>query len=120
MSGCVRACGALSHILLAERGAWCRSAEDYVRTACAGLIHDAVVVGTGRALPCLVVEADALEGENSDQARADLAQRVVERIAERNARVFKHERIEDAARVFVVAKGELPRTKVSGEPSGAM
>ena len=91
-----------------------------MRTACADLIHDAVVVGTGRALPCLVVEADKRGGDDSDQARAGLARRVVECIAERNARVFTHERIEDAARVFVVAKGELPRTKVSGEPSGAM
>lgn len=88
----------------------CRTIEDAVRALGAGLIHDAVVVGDGRNLAGLVVEA--AEGPLDDAKRQELAQEIVKRATEFNRGLFPHERIEDPERIIVVEKGSLPRTKV--------
>lgn len=91
-----------------------RTAEDNVRKACADIIHDAVMVGTGRTLPAFVVEVDSKGTPLSADQKASIAQTVVERIADYNKRVFGHERVDDPKRVLVVEKGTLPRTKEKG------
>ncbi|KAL1946347.1 hypothetical protein VTO73DRAFT_15474 [Trametes versicolor] len=95
-------------------GGFCdtKTIEDAVRALGAGLIHDAVVVGDGRNLAGLVVEA--AEGPLDEAKRQELAQEIVKRATEFNRGLFPHERIEDPERIIVVEKGSLPRTKEKG------
>ena len=88
-----------------------RNIEDYVRKACVDLIHDAVVVGSGRKVPALIVELPSAEELQGDKKKS-VADEVVKKLADLNASAFPHERVDDPARVFVVARGVLPRTKV--------
>lgn len=88
----------------------CRSIEDNVRKTCEGLVHDAVVIGSGRTAPVLVVEST--ENGLDVPAQAVLVHTIIERTAEFNKRAFAHERIEDPKRILVVDRGTLPRTKV--------
>ena len=81
-----------------------------MRKTCADLVHDVVVVGTGRAVPSLIVEAKG-SGLTEEQKSA-LSQTIVERTKEFNEKLFRHEKIQDPRRVFIVEKGTLPRTKV--------
>ncbi|KAI0657005.1 acetyl-CoA synthetase-like protein [Cubamyces menziesii] len=89
-----------------------KNIEDNVRKTCADLVHDAVVVGSGRTHACLVVES-AASGLSAEQ-RHELAQTVAARTADFNKRLFAHERIEDPKRIIVVERGTLPRTKEKG------
>ncbi|EJF57818.1 acetyl-CoA synthetase-like protein [Dichomitus squalens] len=95
-------------------GGFCdtKSIEDNVRKTCADIIHDAVVVGTGRLHVCLVVES-AVNGLN-DEEKLALSRTIIDRTAEFNTRLFKHERVQDPKLVLVVDKGALPRTKEKG------
>ena len=92
--------------------------EDFTRKACEGLIHDAVVVGSGRKLPALLIELPTTDAPNAE-TKERIAKEVISRLTELNAKAYPHERIDDPARVFVVAKGALPRTAVS-RPSGVL
>lgn len=87
-----------------------RSIEDNVRKTCEGLVHDAVVIGSGRTAPVLVVEST--ESALDVPAQAVLVHTIIERTAEFNKRAFAHERIEDPKRILIVDRGTLPRTKV--------
>ncbi|KAI8976643.1 acetyl-CoA synthetase-like protein [Trametes punicea] len=89
-----------------------KSIEDNVRKTCADLVHDAVVVGSGRTAACLVVES-ARDGLSEEQRR-EVARTISARTADFNKRLFPHERIEDPKRILVVDKGTLPRTKEKG------
>ncbi len=82
-----------------------------MRKACPELVHDVVVVGSGRVFPCLIVES-AVDGL-ADEKRSGVAEEIVKRTAELNKSLYAHERIQDPSRVLVVEKGTLPRTRVS-------
>lgn len=88
-----------------------RNMEDTVRKACPELVHDVVVVGSGRAFPCLIVES-AVDGL-ADEKRPAVAEAIMKRTSELNKSLYAHERIQDPRRVLVVEKGTLPRTRVS-------
>ncbi|KAI8989116.1 acetyl-CoA synthetase-like protein [Trametes punicea] len=88
-----------------------KAMEDNVRKACQGLVHDVVVVGSGRAFPCLIVEVESTTDGLTDERRQEVAEEVVKRTAELNQSLFPHERIQDPKRVIVVEKGALPRTR---------
>ncbi|OJT05027.1 hypothetical protein TRAPUB_4183 [Trametes pubescens] len=89
-----------------------KSIEDNVRKTCEGLVHDAVVIGSGRTAPVLVVEST--ESGLDVPAQAVLVHTIIERTAEFNKRAFAHERIEDPKRILIVDRGTLPRTKEKG------
>ncbi|KAI9066826.1 acetyl-CoA synthetase-like protein [Trametes sanguinea] len=89
-----------------------KAMEDVVRKACPDVVHDVVVVGSGRAFPCLIVES-APDGL-TDAQRRELAEQVIERISGLVQGLFPHERIENPRRVLVVEKGSLPRTREKG------
>ncbi|EIW55359.1 acetyl-CoA synthetase-like protein [Trametes versicolor FP-101664 SS1] len=89
-----------------------KSIEDNVRKTCEGLVHDTVVIGSGRTAPVLVVEST--ESALDVPAQAVLVHTIIERTAEFNKRAFAHERIEDPKRILVVDRGTLPRTKEKG------
>ncbi|KAI0720832.1 acetyl-CoA synthetase-like protein [Cerioporus squamosus] len=95
-------------------GGFCdtKNVEDNIRRSCSDLVHDVVMVGTGRLYPVLIVES-AVSGLN-DEEKKRISQEIVDRTAEFNRRLFIHERVEDPKRVFVVEKGTLPRTKEKG------
>ncbi|TFK91211.1 acetyl-CoA synthetase-like protein [Polyporus arcularius HHB13444] len=95
-------------------GGFCdtKNVEDTVRKLCSDLVHDVVMVGTGRLYPVLIVES-AVSGL-SEEDKKRISQEIVDRTAEFNRRLFIHERVEDPKRVFVVEKGTLPRTKEKG------
>lgn len=88
-----------------------RNMEDIVRKACPELVHDVVVVGSGRAFPCLIVES-AVDGLAGEKPHA-VAEEIVKRTAELSKSLYAHERIQDPLRVLVVEKGTLPRTRAS-------
>ncbi|KAI0676592.1 acetyl-CoA synthetase-like protein [Trametes maxima] len=89
-----------------------KNIEDNVRKTCQDLVHDAVVVGSGRPFPGLIVES-AIDGLDEAKGKK-VAQTIAERTAELNKRLFAHERIEDPKRILVVDRGTLPRTKEKG------
>ncbi|KAL1946336.1 hypothetical protein VTO73DRAFT_15463 [Trametes versicolor] len=89
-----------------------KNMEDIVRKACPELVHDVVVVGSGRAFPCLIVES-AVDGLAGEKQHA-VAEEIVKRAAELSKSLYAHERIQDPLRVLVVEKGTLPRTREKG------
>ncbi|KAI0367704.1 acetyl-CoA synthetase-like protein [Pilatotrama ljubarskyi] len=89
-----------------------KNMEDIVRKACPDLVHEVVVVGAGRAFPCLVVES-AIDGL-TDEKRTELSKEIVQRISELNKNLFPHERVQDPRKILVVEKGVLPRTTEKG------
>jgi hypothetical protein len=84
--------------------------EDNVRKTCRDLISDAVVLGAGRPLVCLLVEAKSTI--ISEDETAYLIREIIDRTREFNQRLFGYERI-DAKRIGILPMGSLPRTKVS-------
>lgn len=95
-----------------------RNIEDIVRKACPELVHDVVVVGSGRAFPCLIVESAVPVDGLADEKRSSVAEEIVKKTAELGKSLYAHERIQDPRRVLVVEKGTLPRTRVSAIISG--
>ena len=97
-----------------------RAIEDAVRAACADLVADALVVGSGRPHPVLLVEALApppLPGSTGPAPSADpdaLAREVVRRLAPLGGTLFPYERIGDARWVLVVPPGALLRNREKG------
>ena len=101
-----------------------RAIEDAVRAACADLVADALVVGSGRPHPVLLVEALARPprpslppGSTGPVPRADadtLAREVVRRLAPLGGTLFPYERIGDARWVLVVPPGALLRNREKG------
>ncbi|OSD01388.1 acetyl-CoA synthetase-like protein [Trametes coccinea BRFM310] len=89
-----------------------KAMEDIVRKACTDIVHDVVVVGSGRAFPCLIVESAA--GGLTDEERRAVADQVITRTTGLVQGLFPHERIQDPRRVLVVEKGSLPRTREKG------
>ena len=89
-----------------------------MRTLGSDLVHDAVVVGSGRKYACLVIEA-AQSGLDED-GRRHVAEELVKRLADFNRNLFAHERIEDPKRVIVVEKGTFLRTSVRPRASVAL
>ncbi|CDO77060.1 hypothetical protein BN946_scf184473.g4 [Trametes cinnabarina] len=89
-----------------------KTMEDIVRKACPDIVHDVVVVGSGRAFPCLIVESPD-EGLTDDK-RKEVAEQVIKRTADLLLGLFPHEQIQDPRRVVVVEKGSLPRTWEKG------
>lgn len=88
-----------------------RTIEDLVRKSCQDVVHDAVVVGSGKSFPVVIVES--AQSGLDEAARRAVAQTIVERTAEHSSRLFPHERIEDPRRIIVVEQGTLVRTTVS-------
>ncbi|KAI0349196.1 hypothetical protein OH77DRAFT_1594358 [Trametes cingulata] len=89
-----------------------KNMEEIVRKNCADLVHEVVVVGTGRAFPCLIVESTA--GNLTEVEHKDVSEKILQRISEFNKGLFPHERIQDPKRILVVEKGTLPRTREKG------
>ncbi|KAH9848342.1 acetyl-CoA synthetase-like protein [Lenzites betulinus] len=89
-----------------------KTIEDGMRALGPDLVHDVVVIGSGRQHACLAVEA--AEGDLDDEKRQRIAETIVQRAGEFNKRVFPHERVEHPERIIVVEKGVLPRTKEKG------
>lgn len=87
-----------------------RCIEDNIRKMCSDLVHDAVVIGLNRPLPCLLVESfsDDLDANTCHK----LATEIVSRTSPFNERLFRYEHIDDPKRILVLEKGTLPRTKV--------
>ena len=81
------------------------------RKSCEDIVHDAVVLGSGRLFPCLAIESKV--GGLDEPGKTELAQTIVERLARTSARLFPHERIENPKRVIVVDQGTFVRTEVS-------
>ncbi|KAF7329498.1 AMP-binding domain-containing protein [Mycena kentingensis (nom. inval.)] len=99
-----------------EDGSRCdtKSIEDNIRSVCADLIHECVVVGNGRPSPTLFVEPSSASDSDSDDTNCNLKAEILRRTASFSARLFVHERIETPERVVVVARGVLPRTNTKG------
>lgn len=81
-----------------------------MRKECADIVFDAVVVGSSRTHPVLIVES---EGSNlTESRRRQIAAQIVDKTANTNQGMFPYERIKDPAWIIVLEKGSLPRTKV--------
>ena len=89
----------------------CRAIEETVRRECADIVIDALVVGSSRLHPALIVET--VEKVQSEVARQELAAEIVGRIAGASRNLFTYERIADPKWVIVVDKGQILRNKVS-------
>ncbi|KZT05761.1 putative amp-CoA ligase [Laetiporus sulphureus 93-53] len=89
-----------------------KSVEDHVRKTCSDLVHDVVVIAEGRPGPALLVES--IRPNLSERERKQVAEEIVKRSKEFNARVFKEEQINNPGRILVLDKGQLPRTKEKG------
>lgn len=103
----------LSHLLVSfESDANSRSIEDNVRSCCADIVHEAVVVGSGRPLPSLFLEvrADVPFGEAAEKEAS--VQTVIEQTAAFDQRLFPYERIDESNRIYILEINSLPRTKV--------
>ena len=87
-----------------------RGIEDLVRKECADIVSDALVVGSSRAHPALIVETVA-RGLDA-RGRRRVAETVVVRIAKGSAGLFPYERITDPRWVIVGERGCLLRNKV--------
>ena len=85
-----------------------KAIEDNVRTTCADLVADCIVVGNGRPSPALFVEAKA--EMNEEKLKKD----IIRRTRHFHSRRYLHERITSTKYVFVVPKGTLPRTATKG------
>lgn len=84
-----------------------RSIEDNIMESCArDLIDGAVVVGSGRVSPAVLVERkEQVEGDDEV-----LKQEILKRITPFHERRYMHERIDDSRLIIVVPKGSLHRT----------
>lgn len=81
-----------------------------MRKECADIVFDAVVVGSSRTHPVLIIES---EGSNlTESRRRQIAAQIVDKTAHTNQGMFPYERIKDPAWIIVLEKGSLPRTKV--------
>ncbi|KAI0788607.1 hypothetical protein C8Q75DRAFT_793759 [Abortiporus biennis] len=87
-----------------------KAIEDNVRTTCADLISECIVVGNGRPSPALFIEPKA--DLNMDEER--LKRDILRRIRPFHSRRYLHERISVAKFIFVVQRGTLPRTATKG------
>lgn len=90
-----------------------RSTEDALRSLCADLIDDAVVVGQGRPWPVFVVETqNGFHGTGEEESR--LKQKIVDRMHGWGKDRYQWEKVDDTPRILVVRKGELLRTGEKG------
>lgn len=85
-----------------------KAIEDNVRTTCADLIEECIVVGNGRPSPALFIEAKA--GLNEEKVKRD----IVRRTRQFHSRRYLHERISSTNLVIVVPPNTLPRTATKG------
>lgn len=86
-----------------------KAIEDNVRTTCADLVAECIVVGNGRPSPALFVEP---KGQDVDEEK--LKQVIIRRTRHFHSRRYLHERITATKFVFVVPAGTLPRTATKG------
>lgn len=85
-----------------------KAIEDNVRTTCADLVSECIVVGNGRPSPALFVES------KTGMRDETLKKAILRRIRHFHARRYLHEQVTSAALVFVVKEGTLPRTATKG------
>lgn len=85
-----------------------KAIEDNVRSLCAALIEECIVVGNGRPSPALFVEP------KTDMPAEVLKKTIIRKTRAFHARRYLHERITSTEFVFVVPKGTLPRTATKG------
>jgi acyl-coenzyme A synthetase/AMP-(fatty) acid ligase len=82
--------------------------EDEVRTLCAELVGDCIVVGSGRPSPALFVEPSlAMSG-------AQLKVEIIKRLDHVHSGRYLHERIVDPRFILVMPPKSLPRTATKG------
>lgn len=85
-----------------------KAIEDNVRTTCADLISDCIVVGQGRPSPALFVEP-------KDGVDAGVLKRtIIRRTRHFHSRLYLHERISSPNFIVIVPQGTLPRTASKG------
>ncbi|KAF9027544.1 acetyl-CoA synthetase-like protein [Hymenopellis radicata] len=97
-------------------GGFCdaKSIEDNVRHCCADIVHEVVLVGANRPLPCLFLEIRAGVPFDTAAAKEALAQTVIQRTAPFNDRLFPYERVDESVRIHMLSVNSLPRTKEKG------
>ncbi|KAF9461626.1 acetyl-CoA synthetase-like protein [Collybia nuda] len=97
-------------------GGFCdaKSIEDNVRSCCADIIHEAVVVGSNRPAPCLFLEIREDIPFDTAIEKERIVQTVIQRMAPFNQRLFPYERIDESIRIHMLAMNSLPRTKEKG------
>lgn len=83
-----------------------------MRNSCADIVHEVVVVGSNRPLPCLFLEIRVDVPFDTAIAKEKIAQTVIQRSATFNQRLFPYERIDESIRIHMLAVNSLPRTKV--------
>ena len=87
-----------------------KAIEDHLRSTCSELISECVVVGSGRVCPAVFIERHAQFGESDEMLKRE----IVSRSEQFNSRRYANERVPGAGLIFVVGKGELPRTITKG------
>ncbi|GBE77847.1 hypothetical protein SCP_0107290 [Sparassis crispa] len=85
-----------------------KAIEDNVRTSCAHLVADCVVVGNGRPSPTLLVEPAA--GVDHEVMKKE----IIRKTRHFHSRRYIHERITSSHYILVVPPGSLPRTATKG------
>lgn len=85
-----------------------KAIEDNVRSTCADLVEECIVVGNGRPSPALFVEIRP--GMDEEKVKRD----IVRRTRHFHSRRYLHERISSTQFIVVVPKDTLPRTATKG------
>lgn len=84
-----------------------------MRSCCADIVHEVVLLGSNRPLPCLFLEIREGLPFDTPAAKEAIAQTVIQRTAAFNKRLFPYERVDESVRIHMIAINSLPRTKVS-------
>ncbi|KAF8626662.1 hypothetical protein AX15_004753 [Amanita polypyramis BW_CC] len=94
-----------------EHGFRCdtKAIEDNVRTTCADLVSECVVVGAGRPSPVMFVEPVDPEVDDGELKKA-----VIRKTRHFHSRRYVHERITSADMIVVVPPRTFPRTATKG------
>ncbi|CDO71051.1 hypothetical protein BN946_scf184844.g55 [Trametes cinnabarina] len=91
-----------------------KAIEENVLKTCSDMVHNCVVVGHQRICPVLLVEPEPSVDVSTPQEESRIKQKIIERTAPFNERVFPHEQITKSECILIVPTGSLPRTTEKG------
>ncbi|KAK7691821.1 hypothetical protein QCA50_005225 [Cerrena zonata] len=87
-----------------------KAIEDYLRLTCPDLISECVVVGSGRVCPAIFIERHISFQGHDDELKREIVRRSIKF----NSRRYTNEQVPGETLIFVVDRGELPRTVTKG------